>query len=55
MGSEVKKDCSRCLNSRPIVSENGVHAGCTLPPIDAVHCMIGREDNFVEIRRKEHG
>lgn len=39
--------CDTCLNSRPIISENGVHAGCTLPPMDAVNCMVGREDNYV--------
>lgn len=39
--------CDTCLNARPILSENGWHAGCTLTPMDAVNCMVGREDNYI--------
>lgn len=39
--------CETCSNGWPIISENGVHYGCTLPPMDAVNCMAGREDNYV--------
>ena len=41
--------CETCLNSRLVVSENGDHWFCTLPPIDAVNCMTGIEDDYVPI------
>ena len=45
--------CDTCLNSRPVLSENGWHNVCTLPPMDAVNCMAGREDDYVEWKRDE--
>ena len=47
MGSEVKKDCSLCLNRRIIVSENGYHHACCLSGRSAVACLYGRKDRFV--------
>lgn len=36
--------CEQCLNSRPIVSENGIHYGCCLSKKKAVECMFGVKD-----------
>lgn len=43
--------CKNCINSRPIVSENGIHAACCLRAGDAFECMIGQQDRFVEMRQ----
>lgn len=40
--------CKNCMNSRPIVSEAGIHAACCLREGDAFECMIGVKDGFVE-------
>lgn len=33
-----KADCETCLNSRPIVSENGMHSACCLSQKKAAEC-----------------
>lgn len=44
----MKKDeCEKCLNSRPIISENGWHSICTLSPKKAIACHSGFKDSFV--------
>lgn len=45
--------CETCMNSRPVLSENGWHDLCALPSIDAIYCMTGREDNYVPNPHKE--
>lgn len=47
--------CETCSNGWPIISENGVHYGCTLPPMDAVNCMVGREDNYIKHPTRKDG
>lgn len=42
--------CKNCMNSRPIVTENGIRAACCLREGDAFECMIGVKDGFVERR-----
>lgn len=32
-------NCDKCLNSRPVYSENGMHYVCTLSNRSAVTCM----------------
>ena len=39
--------CDSCLNSRPIVSENGIHYGCMLSNKKATECIFGKS-HFVE-------
>lgn len=39
--------CETCLNSRPIISENGIHYVCCLSDKKAVRCMFGMEDRYV--------
>ena len=41
------KKCELCLNSRPIVSENGIHSNCTLSPKGALNCMFGTTNKFI--------
>ena len=40
--------CDTCLNSRPIVSENGIHFNCCLSSKAAMKCMTGEKDGYVE-------
>ena len=53
----MKYDCEKCLNSRPIVSENGYRYICCLTPKQAAECIYdGRhylEHPAVKIRVKE--
>ena len=39
--------CEKCLNSRPIVSENGYHAVCCLSQKKAIDCMTGKKNHFI--------
>lgn len=39
--------CDSCWNSRPIVSENGIHYGCMLSNKKATECITGKS-HFVE-------
>lgn len=48
---DIKK-CDSCLNSRIIVSENGLHSICCLSEKKAVDCMFGEKDHYVGIPRK---
>ena len=41
--------CDTCLNSRCIISENGLHPICTLPPIRAKMCMLEKNNEYVGI------
>ena len=38
--------CDSCLNSRIVVSENGMKSTCCLSQEKAVACMIGEKDNY---------
>ena len=46
-------NCEKCLNSRPVVSENGLHPICCLSQKKVIDCMTGKKDHFVTI--KENG
>ena len=39
--------CDTCLNSRYIISENGVHSACILPPKRAIDCMLEKKNEYV--------
>lgn len=45
----VKKEikCDRCMKSRPIISEKGLHCICTLPTKQAIQCLTGVCDHSV--------
>lgn len=49
------KDCERCLNGRPIISENGFHPICCLSQKAAIDCMTGKKNHFVTLTRDEDG
>lgn len=38
--------CETCLNSRAVVSENGIHHICCLSDKVAVDCMIDKIDRY---------
>lgn len=40
--------CDYCMNSRPIVSENGIHYACCLSSKAAMSCIVGDKDLFIE-------
>lgn len=40
--------CDYCMNSRPIVSENGIHYACCLSSKAAMKCIVGDKDSFIE-------
>ena len=40
--------CDKCLNSRPVMSENGLHRVCGLRDEDeAMECLMGKVDHSV--------
>lgn len=39
--------CDYCLNSRPVLSENGIHYICCLSSKKAMDCMIGKKDYYI--------
>lgn len=41
--------CEKCLQSRMVVSENGIHAACCLSSKRAVDCITGKKDSFIPI------
>ena len=43
------EDCMYCLNSRPIISENGSHYVCVLDHKQTMLCMFGDKDYFARI------
>jgi len=45
--------CDRCLNSRPIMSENGLHRVCGLRnEKEAMDCLMGKDDKCVEFPKR---
>jgi len=47
--------CDKCLNSRPIMSENGLHRVCGLSnEKEAVDCLIGKVDHSVILFKDEN-
>lgn len=41
--------CEKCINKRPVLSENGLHYCCSLPDRQAVLCRIGAKNFFVSV------
>lgn len=47
--------CDKCLNSRPIMSENGLHRVCGLPDEKAaMNCLMGKKSERVVIYPDEY-
>lgn len=44
--------CDTCLNSRPIISENGMHNVCCLSYKAARDCILGKKDRYVTLKRR---
>lgn len=45
--------CDKCLNSRPIISENDYHFICCLSSKKAVNCITNTKDYFITIRKDD--
>lgn len=43
----MEKSCDICFNSRPVLSENGIHYVCCLSDKKAMDCFMGRKSCFV--------
>ncbi len=43
------KSCDKCLHTRLIMSENGLHPVCTLSSQAARNCLIGKKDHFLKL------
>lgn len=41
-------NCEKCLNSRPVISENGIHSVCCLSSKKACDCFLNNGKYFVE-------
>lgn len=41
--------CDKCLHTRLIISENGLHPICTLSPKAAMKCIFNNYDRFLTI------
>ena len=39
------------MNSRMVISENGLHSICCLSEKKAIDCMFGEKDHYVEFPR----
>lgn len=40
--------CSYCLNSRAIISENGIHYNCCLNSAKSIKCILGERSSYIE-------
>lgn len=47
-----EQKCDSCRNTRPVVSENGIHHICTLSGTKALRCMING-DYYIPVIRSE--
>lgn len=43
------EDCMYCMNSRPIVSENGIHYSCVLSNKKSMLCRFREKDYFIRL------
>ena len=41
--------CDNCLNSRKIISENGLHSKCCLSDKAAMNCFIGKKNRKIMV------
>lgn len=48
----AESKCNSCLNSRLIISENGLHPICTLPTKKACDCITGRKNYCIKIKKE---
>ena len=44
----VPMKCDTCLNSRPIISENGIHYVCCLSNKASANCLTGKRDQYIK-------
>lgn len=49
----IEPKCNTCLNSRAVVSENGVHYICTLSGTKPFYCLVNGDYYQCDTRLKE--
>lgn len=47
--------CDSCLNSRIVVSENGMHSTCCLSDKKAVECLMNKKDSYIPNPKRVKG
>ena len=47
--------CETCLNSRPIISENGIHYNCTFSEKRAIKCIFNDWCYYNEFKIDKNG
>lgn len=50
LGDMLMNRCSHCLNSRAIISENGIHYSCCLSSKKAIECVLGKKSLYIDKR-----
>ena len=38
--------CDSCINTRSVISENGMHHVCVLSDREMMDCMMGKKDHY---------
>lgn len=46
---DPRKSCDKCLHTRLIMSENGLHRVCALSAQAARNCLLGKKDHFLKL------
>lgn len=47
--------CDCCLNSRLVVSENGLYSTCCLSDKKALDCLMNKKDSFIQNPKRVKG
>ena len=55
MVTAMQNKCEECLNSKPVISENGFHKNCTLSYKKAMDCLLGIKDSFIKNQMQKDG
>ena len=46
---DKQKRCDKCLHTRLVMSENGLHPVCALSAKAAKDCITGKKDHFLQL------
>lgn len=48
--NQILNKCNTCINSRGIISENGLHYICSLSSHKAIECMFDEKNYYINFR-----
>jgi len=51
----MENKCDTCINSRPIISENGIHHNCMFSSKRAIKCLMNDYCYYNTIKIDENG